>query len=387
MERLIDMTTRTRRVTVTESELALLQRKGRLVDVLTAGEHRIKRTGDVLEVMDLTAPTVATAMVTTLRRANPALAEAHLTEVSAEPGEMVLVLRGGQPYAAVAPLSTRVFWTEGGPWTTERHALGAADLLPEGLGDRLVARDRGRTVKAAAMALGLTALEVAEAHLGFVTEGGVVVAELGPGRHWALPAATGIALKVVDLRRRVHDVTGQEVLTKDRVTLRVNLTAEFCVTEARLAVTAVRDFEEALHRALQLALRRVVGVRTLDQLLAEKVAFDADAAEAVRREAAGFGIELGGIALRDVVLPGEMRDILTAVVAAEKEAEASVIRRREETNATRALLNTAKVMADNPVMLRLKELEALETVAGRVERLTVHNGTEGLLTGLVNLRD
>ena len=84
---------------------------------------------------------------------------------------------------------------------------------------------------------------------------------------------------------------------------------------------------------------------------------------------------------------GEMREILTAVVAAEKEAETNVIRRREETNATRSLLNTAKVMADNPVMLRLKELEALEVIAGKVERLTVHNGTDGLMSDIVRLRD
>ncbi len=86
-------------------------------------------------------------------------------------------------------------------------------------------------------------------------------------------------------------------------------------------------------------------------------------------------------------MPGEMRDILTGVVAAEKEAEANVIRRREETNATRSLLNTAKVMAENPVMLRLKELEALETIAGRVERLTVKSGTDGLLNDITRLRD
>lgn len=82
-----------------------------------------------------------------------------------------------------------------------------------------------------------------------------------------------------------------------------------------------------------------------------------------------------------------MRDILTGVVAAEKEAEANAIRRKEETDATRTLLNTAKVMADNPVMLRLKELEALEAIAGKVERLTVHSGTDGLMNDLVRLRD
>ncbi len=102
---------------------------------------------------------------------------------------------------------------------------------------------------------------------------------------------------------------------------------------------------------------------------------------------AAIGIELGDVALKDVILPGEMRDILNGVVEAEKQAEASVIRRREETNATRALLNTAKLMADNPVMLRLKELEALEGIAGNVDRLTIHNGAQGLMSDLVRLSD
>ncbi|WP_370269831.1 slipin family protein, partial [Nioella sp.] len=159
------------------------------------------------------------------------------------------------------------------------------------------------------------------------------------------------------------------------------------VVDAVKAVTMVRDHAEALHRAVQLAFRKTLGAMTLDRLLAEKGAVDAEAAAKVRAEMAELGIEVGEIALKDVILPGEMRDILNQVVAAQKEAEAGVIRRREETNATRSLLNTARVMADNPVMLRLKELEALETIAGKVERLTVHNGTEGLLSDLVKLRD
>ncbi|MGQ0567786.1 MAG: SPFH domain-containing protein, partial [Gemmobacter sp.] len=114
---------------------------------------------------------------------------------------------------------------------------------------------------------------------------------------------------------------------------------------------------------------------------------DAEAAASVRAEMAAVGVEVAQIALKDVILPGEMRDILNRVVTASKEAEANVIRRRDEAEATRALLNAAKVMADNPVMLRLKELEALQGIAAKVERLTVHNGTAGLLGDLVRLRE
>lgn len=385
MTRLKDILTRTRREIVTEGELVLLFRKGKLIDVLNAGEHRVKRN-DRLDRIDLATFEARSAEARLLRRALPEQAAAHLTEVAAGAGEMAVLLRDDRAVSTVGPLSARVYWTAAGPWSVERHALGAGGLLPDGVGDRLVARDRGR-VAAAATALGLRVQEVADGHVGFLVDGGVTVAELAPGRHWTLVLPNAVALRCVDLRRRTHDVTGQEVLTKDRVTLRVNLTADVRVTDARVALESVNDFDAALHRSLQLALRRVVGTRTLDQLLADKVVFDAEAAEAVRAEMAGMGVEVGAIALRDVVLPGEMRDILTSVVAAEKEAEVGVIRRREEANDTRALLNTAKVMADNPVMLRLKELEALERVAGKVERLTVHNGTAGLLGDIARLRD
>jgi regulator of protease activity HflC (stomatin/prohibitin superfamily) len=210
---------------------------------------------------------------------------------------------------------------------------------------------------------------------------------LDPGVHLFWNVGRAVTVKLVDTRWQAHDVAGQEVLTADRVTIRVNIAAAYRVTDPVKAASAVSDFVEALHRALQLAFRKTLGTRTLDQLLAEKVSVDAEAAAKVRAEMAEIGIEVGEIALKDVILPGEMRAILNRVVEVAKEAEANVIRRREETAATRALLNTAKVMAENPVMLRLKELEALDAIAGKVGNLTVLNGTEGLMNGLVRLSD
>ncbi len=386
MTRLTDILTGMRRETVTEGELAFLFRKGKLVDVLTAGEHRLYADGDVLERVTLAKPEALAQDSMLLRRVLPDQAKTHLTELQAGEGEIVVVLRDGRPFTILSPMDRVMLWTQSGPWTVERYDLEIGRLLPEGLGDTLMARFKLRTANLSS-GVGLKLLDVPEGHRGFLMEGGVFVTELAPGRHWAIPASSGVTLRVVDLRRRVHDVTGQEVLTRDRVTLRINLTADYRVADPALAVSAAHDWEAVLHRALQLALRRVVGLRTLDELLADKAVFDAETAEAVRTDMAALGVEVGDIALRDVILPGEMRDILTAVVAAEKEVEAAAVRRREDANATRALLNQAKVMADNPVMLRLKELEALETVADRVGNLVVHNGTQGLLGDLVRLRD
>ena len=376
MIRLIERLLGRTRLTLTEGERAILIRQGRIMDVLGAGEHRIKNR-DVTEVHNLARPELVSDFEDALVRERPDLVEVHLTEVRTDENTLAVVERDGRVHTVVLPDGRAIFWTAVGPWTVERVAL--ADLaVPAALADRLMRAGFARV---------MTAVEVPEAHVAILTVDGVRTAELGPGLHRFWNVGRKIVAKLVDTRWRTHDVTGHEILTKDRVTLRVNLTADFRVTDPVTAVTAVRDFEEALHRALALAFRKTLGALTLDALLADKVAVDVEAAEAVRTEMAALGVEVGAIALKDVILPGDMRDILTAVVAAEKEAEANVIRRREETNATRSLLNTAKVMAEHPVMLRLKELEALETIAGKVERLTVHNGTEGLMTDLVKLRD
>ena len=98
------------------------------------------------------------------------------------------------------------------------------------------------------------------------------------------------------------------------------------------------------------------------------------------------GIEVLGVGVKDVILPGEMKDILNSVVQAEKAAQANVIRRREEANATRSLLNTAKLIEDSPVLMRLKELETLEKVTEKIDKLTVFGGLDGVLKQLVTLK-
>ncbi|WP_341368664.1 slipin family protein [Yoonia sp. BS5-3] len=377
MLRIFDTLTGHRRLVLTENDRAILTRKGRTVDMLGAGEHRIKRD-DVVEQHKLTSAIFSGGNVDALLRDAPDLAAKHLVELRTDANEVAVVMREGRLFTALAPDSRMHLWADAGPFDVTRHDVAADVRVPDDLAKRLM---RARLTSL------MTAAEVAEGHVGVMTLDGANPTVLASGAHMFWNAGARVAVKHVDMRLRSHDVTGHEILTRDRVTLRVNLAADFRVVDPVTAVTKVRDFEEALHRALGLAFRRTLGALTLDALLADKVAVDAEAADAVRAEMATLGVEVGAIALKDVILPGEMRDILTAVVAAEKEAEANVIRRREETNATRSLLNTAKVMAENPVMLRLKELEALEVIAGKVERLTVHNGTAGLLGDVAKLRD
>ncbi|RKH09551.1 slipin family protein [Corallococcus sp. CA047B] len=195
---------------------------------------------------------------------------------------------------------------------------------------------------------------------------GVLDAVLPPGRHAAWTVVHKVQFAVIDLRERLLHVTGQEVMTKDRVSLRLNLSAAFRVADARRLSVVSRAPDDVLYLAMQLASREAVATRTLDELLASREAVAESLFAQVKAGAENVGLELLRFGIKDVVLPGEMKELLNRVIQAQKEAEANVIMRREETAATRSMAQTAKVLAENPLLVRLKELEAYKDLASKV---------------------
>jgi len=184
-------------------------------------------------------------------------------------------------------------------------------------------------------------------------------------------AVTMPRIEVVEMRRQTVEVSGQEILTRDKVTLRVNLSAVYEIANVAIARQAVKDVDAHLYRTLQVDVRQTLGKRSLEEVLAEKADIDETVSADVRREMEQYGVRMAAIAIKDIILPGDIREILNQVVAAEKQAQANLIRRREETAATRSLLNTAKLMEDNPILVRMKELETLEKIAEKVENAEV----------------
>lgn len=368
------------RVRVKETERVIVLRKGQVHDILPAGEHVLRGRP---EDMDLIRHDIGNALFTSpyekaLFDRLPDVAGRHLTVFRTGDGEVLVVERDGEILTVLGPNQKLSVWTDAGPWTTARFDISREIGVEANLLRRLV---RARRVELVAQ------VTVQQGQVALVFADGDHVRTVEAGLHGFWTVGRQVTVKAVDLKRQPLDVTGQELLTRDKVTIRVNLTAEYRVVDPMKAVTEVKDYADVLYRALQHTFRTTLGAMTLDQILERKATITVEAAEGIRTDMLAIGLEVTAIELKDVILPGEMREILNQVVAAEKQAEANVIRRREETNATRSLLNTAKVMAENPVMLRLKELEALETIAGKVERLTVHNGTGGLLNDIVKLRD
>ena len=186
---------------------------------------------------------------------------------------------------------------------------------------------------------------------------------LEPGRYAFWKSISNTRVVEVDTRERMVDVTGQELMTSENVTLRLNAVVAYKITDAWKAVKSTQDVQQSLYREAQLVLREMVGTRGLDELLANKQSIAAEAMAQLQQRVLEFGVEIASVGIRDVILPGEMKELLNQVTQARKAAEANLISRREETAAIRSQANTAKLLDANPTLMRLRELEVLEKVA------------------------
>jgi regulator of protease activity HflC (stomatin/prohibitin superfamily) len=372
----------TLRVTVKDGERAILLRDGRFERVLEPGRHRLfdpKRelTADVYQVVRTEFPV---ERYNVLKAARPDLATALFAEVEMTAGELAVVSFDGRPVHLVGPWTTRVFWKVATKVDVERIDVASdPKVAPRHLA--MVSRTQNTYLTE-------PVIENHEAGLLFIE--GRFVERLAPGRHSYWTVDRKVEVKRLDLRPQAVEITAQEMLTKDRIALRVTLTALRRIVDPVRVATAVADVDGWLYRLVQFAIRETVAARTLDEVLSAKGALDAELRAYVRERVAETGIEVSELGVKDVILPGDIRELVNKVVEAERIAKANLIRRQEETAATRSLLNTAKLMEDNPLLLRLKELESLERLVEKVGRIDLHagegQGLDALLTKLVRLK-
>jgi regulator of protease activity HflC (stomatin/prohibitin superfamily) len=221
-------------------------------------------------------------------------------------------------------------------------------------------------------------------HTGLSYYDGKLVETVPPGLYAFWKNTVDVKLVNIDLREQLIDITGQDVMTADKVTLRMNASFGYQVVDAEKMAQTVGDIQQALYRETQLALRNVVGHRELEQFLSDKNEISAEAEEMLKARAESFGVKVLSFGIRDVILPGEMKELLNKVTEAKKAAEANLIVRREETAAMRSQANTAKLLENNPTLMRLRELEVLEKIV-ESGKLQVIVGEKGLADRVVNL--
>ncbi|PNV59943.1 peptidase [Clostridium sp. chh4-2] len=208
--------------------------------------------------------------------------------------------------------------------------------------------------------------------------------ELTSGTHYYWLYSKDVLCRIVDLKTKELDITGQEILTADRIGIRINLICTYRIANPRKMVDTIKGLENQLYSCAQLIIREYIGRYRLDELLEQKEEISGYIYQRLKEEQDRNCVEFLSAGIKDIILPGEIREILNTVLIAEKKAQANVITRREEVASTRSLLNTAKLMDENKTLYKLKEMECLERICTQVGNINVA-GSGTLLEQLNNL--
>ena len=240
---------------------------------------------------------------------------------------------------------------------------------------------------------------IRETHRGALYEDGVFKGVLDAGAYpasnpWWNPRKREIVL--VDVRQRSLTIKGQEILTADKVAIGVSILVGYRVVDVRAALHEVENYPDRIYEDVQLATRRYLAARTLDEILrARNDLSDAVRAD-VREIAATYGIEIARADVKDIVFPGKLREIMNLVletertsearlIEARKTAEAALIRARGEQEVATAKLEADRTLGEqlaaSPTLLRLRELETLQKIAERPGN-HFYLGLEGIIAPL-----
>lgn len=175
------------------------------------------------------------------------------------------------------------------------------------------------------------------------------------------------------VRPRLLVVPSQEVLTADGLSVKVSLTAAVRTSDPRRWHEAVEHSDGFVYAALQIALREAVGARTLDELLAARGSLPDDVLAGAGAAAEAVGVVVESLSVRDVMVPAELRRAAADVAVARAQGQAALERARSEVAATRALANAARMVAEQPALLQLRTLQAVEA-GGATVVLTTGSG-------------
>ena len=226
-----------------------------------------------------------------------------------------------------------------------------------------------------------TKICVGEGETGVLYFNNTLQKQLAPGIYYFWNYKVEVSYRIVSLKLNELNIIGQEILTRDKIGIRMNVTCSYKITDAVGVLCKIADLSKQLYSYVQLVIRELVGNYKLDEILEQKGKISEEIYKKLREKETEFCVEFVSSGIKDIILPGEIRDIMNTVLVAEKTAQANVITRREEVASTRSLLNTAKLMEENKTLYKLKELEYLEKICTRVGEISV-NGNSGLVEQL-----
>lgn len=353
-------------IRIQDHQRGVLVRDGKLTRFLEPGRHSAFSFGTHLSAILFDLETGFVPLTPELAGVLPSSA---FEELVVDHGEIAMLSVDGLPKAVLVPGRYALWRLRGEPSVLVHSTRDVVLAIPKAFWK----------LAPSSHVMSITVQPVERALL--VVDGNVDRV-LEPGAYALAMDDRTVGVVRVDLRERELAISGQEVMTLDKVSLRVNVAARYRIVDPVRSHLATSDLGAALYTEVQMVVRRLVAGRSVDALLAERMSAAKEMLGELAERVRGWGAEITAVDVKDVVLPGEMRALMNKVVEATKQAEASVILRREEVAATRSLANTAKMLAESPTLMRLKELEVLRDVAERVGKVTVVASGEKLLGAL-----
>jgi len=202
---------------------------------------------------------------------------------------------------------------------------------------------------------------VKEYERGVIFRLGRLLGAKGPGIFFIIPFVD--RMQVIDLRVRAIDIPKQMVITRDNVTVDVDAVLYFRVLDSTLAVTKVERYASATSLLAQTTLRDVLGAVELDTLLTEREALNKKLQEILDRSTDPWGIKVTAVTIKGVELPDTMLRSIARQAEAEREKRSRIIIADGELQASKAMSDAAKLYEENPMAMRLRELQTLSDVS------------------------
>ena len=357
-----------KKVTINAYQVGLVFKKGAYARMLKEGGYWLWPT-ERIEIYDITKPFTPAYELNILLQDQRLKDALHVVEVKDH--EIVLQYENGL-LKQVLTAGRYAFWKAVIDYSFVRADLSKIGITENISRETLLSRNVIPYVRT-------SSVENYEKALFFVDGKYKQILDSGVYYWWKNNIA--ILVGKVDTRQQQLEVNGQEILTKDKAALRINAWAQYKVADIEKALLQNKEYERQLYVSFQLALREYIGALFFDELLEKKESMVPVILQKVGEIAAGLGVQVNGFGIRDIILPGDVKEIMNQVLIAEKKAQANIIMRREETASTRSLLNTAKLMEDNPMLFKLKEMEYVEKIAEKISSISV-NGNGVLIDQL-----
>ena len=189
----------------------------------------------------------------------------------------------------------------------------------------------------------------------------------GPGFQFIIPFVQ--RMQRIDQRTITMDIPGQDVITRDNVSIKVNGVLYFRVVNPENAIIQVENYGYAVSQLAQTTLRSVCGQAELDELLSNRDQINDHIQEILDKQTDPWGIKVSMVEVKHIDLPQEMQRAMAKQAEAERERRAKIIQAEGEFQAAEKLTAAANIMSVNSTTLQLRYLETLRHIA------TEHNST------------